>query len=113
MKKKKYELLWLGETPIIPSTKRVFDIVETFGHVNFNFADYQDGMQGYDYYKGMIKDFDIIATDQEEIDPSWEYFFSKENRHKWLYQWKDEKWIDLKPGFSINKEHSGKIIKLF
>ena len=105
---KKLELVWLGVTELERDirSKRIQSLAHTFGRVGINFPTTTTGMETYDdMMKGFLDfagEYDIIATDQEKIDESWEDFFVPENWGKKIIQYKDGEWKEVKPGFSMD-----------
>ena len=94
------EVIWLGVTPLERSTERVYTLTDKLGAISVSFPKTTSGMETYDSWKKYIGKWDIIATDQEVIDPSWEGFFEAANWGKSIVQYKKGEWTDVMPGFS-------------
>ena len=100
------KVIWLGVTPLERGSKRSRDLAEYIGGYSLDFPNTTSGMDRYNHYKGILKEWNIIATDQENIDKSWEEFYCAENWGKRIVQFKDEAWKDLHPGFSKEQSNS-------
>ena len=100
--KTKRNLLWLGVTPLEKFSDRVDLLVEELGSISVNFPNTTEGMIRYDQWANYLDEWDVIATDQEHIDESWENFFVAQNWGKQIIQFKDNKWSEVLPGFSKN-----------
>lgn len=105
-KKEKYNVLWAGVTKLERGSSRVFKLLQVEHSLSISFPDNTDGMETYDEWKCALGDFDIIATDQENIDESWEGFFIADNWGKRIFQFQGEDLVELKPGFSQNRKRS-------
>lgn len=101
---KQYQVLWAGVTPIVRGSKRVYALLEVEQNLRINFPDNTEGMLTYDEWQHALSDFDIIATDQETIDESWENFFTSKNWGKRIFQFKGEELVEVKPGFSLTRK---------
>ena len=99
------KVFWCGVTPLERGSDRAFSLAMFLGGFNMSFPDETIGMGTYDSRKGILNDHDVIATDQEIIDKSYEDFFCSKNWGKQIVQFKDGEWKELEPGFS-------KVIKL-
>lgn len=105
-KKENYNVLWVGVTKLERGSSRVFKLLQVENSLSISFPDNTDGMETYDAWKCALRDFDIIATDQENIDESWEEFFTADNWGKRIFQFQGEDLFELKPGFSQNRKRS-------
>lgn len=94
------QVLWFGVTPIIPLSERHTDLIDKIGEHYMTYPNYTGGMENYSKWRNYVPAYDVIATDEEKIDPSWESFFTSENSGKKIYQWTSEGWQELKSGFS-------------
>lgn len=94
------KVLWFGVTPIMPLSDRSNRLVDILSNIDVCYPDYTGGMGTYTQWQRLVEDYDIIATDQKEIDPSWENFFAPKNWGKKIYCWDGSKWNELMPGFS-------------
>lgn len=94
------KVFWFGVTPLKRDSSRAYALVEFLGGFEMLFPEETIGMGTYDSRKNILRDNDVIATDQEIIDKSYENFFCAENWGKQIVQYKDGEWKDLKPGFS-------------
>ena len=97
---KTYEILWMGENPFVRGRGMAWSLAELLGGYNMVYPDSKDGMLDYDFCKNMLSHFDAIATDQEKIGEDWEAFFCADNWGKKILQYKNNSWVELKPGFS-------------
>lgn len=100
MAKQEKKVLWFGITPIIPLSERSNQLVGILGNIYVCYPDNTRGMMKYTDWQTLVEAYEIIATDQKEIDSSWEKFFTPENKRKKIYCWDGSKWNELKPGFS-------------
>ncbi len=101
------QVLWLGVTPLEQGTSRVYQLASLFKDIRVNFPNTTEGMAPYEEWANYLDEFDIIATDQEHIDESWENFFEdKKNNGKQIIQYKDDEWSEVKSGFSKNYSRS-------
>lgn len=107
-KKEKYEVLWAGVTKLERGSSRVktLSLLYLGSRVIFSFPDNTEGMETYDSWKCALDKFDIILTDQETIDESWENFFTSENWGKQILQFQGEELVEIKPGFSQIRKRS-------
>ncbi len=98
----KKKVLWLGVTPLEQYSDRTYSLVDKLGSIHIDYPNTTIGMETYDNWSKYLQDWSVIATDQENIDESWENFFAAENWGKQIIQFKDNEWTELKPGFSKN-----------
>lgn len=94
------QVLWFGTTPITPMSERNNRLVDILKHIDVCYPDNTGGMGKYTDWQILVRAYDIIATDQKEIDPSWEDFFAPANWGKKIYCWDGAQWNELEPGFS-------------
>ena len=97
---KTYKVLWAGVTVLEPESNRVRALLQVESNLRVCFPNNTNGMETYDEWKNALSEFDIIATDQETIDESWEGFFEEKNWGKRIFQFEGEKLTEVKPGFS-------------
>ena len=101
---RKIEVLWLGVTPLEQTSERTKLLCRKYvgNMLKVNFPDNTSGMETYEEWQNALGMFNVIATDDENIDASWENFFEAKNWGKCIYQFKDSEWQEVKPGFSKN-----------
>lgn len=99
------KVLWMGVTPLEMSTERSHELVQYIGSGYEAFCTEETaGMKEYDpkYMRQVfgILGIDVVATDEENIDESYENFFCADNWGKKIVQYKNDAWTELQPGFS-------------
>ena len=94
------KVLWLGVTPLERGSERCYSLAHYLGRYSVSFPNTTSGMEDYEFYKSILKDWEVFATDEENIDESWEHFFCADNWGKKIVQFKDGAWRDVNPGFS-------------
>ena len=100
------ETLWLGVSPLKWGTERCNKLARYLGGFEVSYPNETGGMMTYDYYRGIFERFEVIATDQVDIDASYENFFCSDNWGKRIVVYDGNEWSDLKPGFSKKKEET-------
>lgn len=93
-------VLWFGVTPMIPLSERSNALVDLIGTHYMTYPNNTGGMGNYNNWKRLVSDYDVVATDQSQIDQSWENFFAPENWGKKIYKWENGKWEEVQPSFS-------------
>lgn len=111
MNNERKNILWLGVTIFERDihSERLRTLLSKYGAINVMFTDNNTGMETYESIKGFLEfagEWDVIATDQEKIDESWENFFVAQNWGKQIVQYKNGEWVEVRPGFS--KQNDGK-----
>jgi hypothetical protein len=95
------KIIWLGVTPLERSSMRTLELAAKVGRCYISFEHTTSGMETYESWAKYLGEWNVIATDQEVIDASWENFFV-DNEGKKIFQYKNEEWNELMPGFSLN-----------
>ena len=95
------KIIWLGVTPLEHSSMRALALAAKVGLCYIDFESTTCGMETYESWANYLDEWNVIATDQEVIDASWENFFV-DNEGKRIVQFKNNEWNDVMPGFSLN-----------
>ena len=95
-------VLWLGVTPLEQYSDRANSLATKLGSVHVDFPNTVTGMENYDSWSNYLGEWNVIATDEEYIDGSWENFFEAKNWGKKIIQFKNNEWTEVMPGFSMN-----------
>ena len=94
------KVIWLGVTPLELHSPRLMLLMNMLGHIEVSFPNTTEGLTTYNEWKNYLHEWDVIATDEEKIDESWEEFFEANKEGMQIIRFKDGEWKQLEPGFS-------------